>query len=153
VNAAQLTKMRAAKADIRRELAQAWLREIETSGLEKGLPDLASANPDKENPFTWWQAVVTAQKKDKLSFADDWKKVATQFALKEAANTSFNQRNFTILADFRTGAWPDWQVGGQGLRDKPSRNGDFVVAREGDKALAALLPAGAYTHVLSDKLN
>jgi hypothetical protein len=153
VNAALLTKMRAAKGDIRRELAQDWLREIETAGLEKGLPDLASANPDKENPFTWWQAILTAQKKDKLSFADAWKKVVTKFALEEAANSSFNQKDFTILADFRAGAWPDWQVGGQGLRDKPSRNGNFVVALEGDKALSALLPAGAYTHVLSDKLN
>src|SRR5262249_31349505 len=74
-------------------------------------------------------------------------------AREDAERTRFNNENFTILADFRQGAWANWQVSGQGLRGAPSRSGDFALAMNGDRAVATPLPAGAYTHVLSEKLN
>ncbi len=47
----------------------------------------------------------------------------------------------------------DWQIGGQGLMDAASRSGDFVLNSDGDAIVRAILPAGRFTHSLSDKLN
>jgi len=39
------------------------------------------------------------------------------------------------------------------LRSDPGRSGDFALHPEGDTLVRAVLPAGRFTHVLSDKLN
>src|SRR5207302_3878045 len=46
-----------------------------------------------------------------------------------------------------------WQAGGQGLRDGLTRSGDFALVTQGDGLLKAVLPAGCFTHALSDRLN
>jgi hypothetical protein len=151
VNADIIAALRQKKAAIRQELANAWLSGISTIGRDLALP----APTDKElneNPLAWVRLVVDAHKTDKLTLADAWKKVAERFAREDAERTKFNEQ-FTTLADFRAGVWPDWQIAGQALRGTPSRSGDFAVELQGDQAVAKLLPAGAYTHVLSEKLN
>jgi hypothetical protein len=153
VNASVLRKMRAKKAAIRRELADAWLQPLDAARLEKVLTAPADEKSVSESPLTWLRVVIDTQRKDNLSLADAWKKVADRHGREDAERAKFNELNFTTLADFRKGAWPDWQVGGHGLRGKPSTSGDFVVAADGDRAISAILPAGAYTHALSEKLN
>lgn len=39
------------------------------------------------------------------------------------------------------------------MREGAGRSGDFVVLPEGDSLVKAILPAGCFTHALSDKLN
>ncbi len=46
-----------------------------------------------------------------------------------------------------------WQIGGQGLQDAPSSSGDFTINPESETVVRAILPAGRFTHSLSDKLN
>ena len=46
-----------------------------------------------------------------------------------------------------------WQIGGQALRNDSGRSGDFALHPDGDALVRAVLPAGCFTHVLSDKLN
>ena len=46
-----------------------------------------------------------------------------------------------------------WQVGGQGLRDARDPERRFRRQADGDRLLAAVLPAGCFTNALSDKLN
>ncbi len=49
---------------------------------------------------------------------------------------------------------PDpWQVGGQALRHGPGRSGDFALHHDGEALVRAVVPAGCFTHALSDKLN
>ncbi len=67
--------------------------------------------------------------------------------------TQFNDKHFVTLADFRRGGSGDWQAGGHALRASPSRSGDFALQGEGDALVRSILPAGIYTHALSDKLN
>jgi hypothetical protein len=153
VNAAILTKMGETKAAIRRELAQAWLQPIDAARLDKALTALVDEKSVDENPLTWLRFVTSEQQKAKLPIGDAWKKVADRHAREDAERRKFNEKNFTVLGDFGQGAWANWQVSGQGLRGVPSRSGDFALALDGDRAIATLLPAGAYTHVLSEKLN
>jgi len=153
VNADLQQKMRLKKAEIRRELAQAWLRESSPERLEKWLKTFTDDKAPLENPLAVWRRIATTVQKDKkVPLADSWKTVAAEVAREDTERTKFNQ-NFTMYADFRQGTWPDWQIGGQGLRGPPSKPGDLVIAPDGDSALSAILPAGCYTHTVSGKLN
>ncbi|GDY06897.1 hypothetical protein LBMAG52_03830 [Planctomycetia bacterium] len=54
----------------------------------------------------------------------------------------------------RSLAFPDgWHIGGQALRVDPRRGGDFALHPDGDALVRAVLPAGSFTHAVSDKLN
>ncbi len=150
VNAGTLQKMRTIKPTIRRELADAWLH-----ALPQAKDLLAAAKKDMaglEHPLSPLRLVLEAQDKGKLSFADAWKKVADQMSREDAERTKHNEA-YTTLADFRQGTYPTWSVGGQGLRTPPTPSGEFVVAPDGEQAVASILPAGCFTHALSDKLN
>jgi len=46
-----------------------------------------------------------------------------------------------------------WSISGLGLSQGPSRSGEFTLTHEGDQVVAAILPAGLYTNVTSDRLN
>ena len=46
-----------------------------------------------------------------------------------------------------------WQIGGQALRSDPGNSGNFTLHPDGDALVRAVLPAGCFTHTLSDKLN
>jgi hypothetical protein len=78
-----------------------------------------------------------------------------------------HNKQFVLAADFRSYLGPqrpaqerpgepyrfiDFQVDGHGLRE-PSSDGATIVAATGDQALSAILPPGAYTHALSERLN
>ena len=152
INAKTMRAMRDVKKEIRRELAAAWLRPIDAERFDQALTAPANEKTVSENPLWWLRLVVAGQQKENLSFGDAWKKVADRHAQEDAEAVKFNQQ-FETLADFGNGSWSGWQVGGHALRDGPSRSGDFVVAMQGDQAITSLLPAGAYTHVLSEKLN
>jgi hypothetical protein len=147
VNADIRRKLTAMKHAIRRELAVSWLRR--TDGLEGVLlARPVGKEPPMDDALAPWDALSHESEKSP-SFADAWKKVAERFVAESNARTKSNREQFTIFADYRQHKWPDWQVGGQGFGGTPSRSGDFsVTALE-----RGLLPAGAYTHTLSPRLN
>jgi hypothetical protein len=60
--------------------------------------------------------------------------------------------DYVDWADFHQQIPPDWQAGGLGLREGPAASGELVLSPDGP-ALASLLPAGTYTHRLSQRLN
>jgi hypothetical protein len=152
VNAAIQAKMRSLKPAIRRELVQAWLKEVDASRVEKLLAAVTDDKLPMEHPLAVWLQTA-AQRSDKKAVADTISRLADRYAVENAARTKTNAEDFTISADFRSASWPEWQVGGQGLRGTPSHSGDFTIATSGSKAVDAILPAGAYTHSLSERLN
>ena len=172
VNAAIMQKMRATKKAIRQELADVWEKEVEALKNPQTLDKLKDEKRSFENPLTPWQQIALKMQKEKATFAEAWKAVRAEYQKEDAERTKFNEQ-FTMASDFRNSEWPRWKpdarvglppllktgnepsfvVGGQGLRGNPSGSGDFTVAIAGDKALSAILPGGAYTHALSEKLN
>ena len=151
VNVETMRKMRDLKKAIRNELAEVWLKEIELPRLGNALGKLKNDKLPMENPLALWQRIAEKSQQDKAPFAKAWKAVTVEYAKEHAERTKINEQ-FTTRADFRKGAWPDWQVSGQGLRGAPSQPGDFAVAAD-DRAVVAILPGGAYTHAISEKLN
>jgi hypothetical protein len=176
VNAGPMRKLRELKTALRRELGEVWLREAKDVGryllaaeakranrheaaeLAKGLEPrrleswLVALKADKlpsEDVFAPWRALTAAS----TPFPEAWKELAERYAKDERERMTFNEQQFVPFADFRSGTFAGWQTSGLGLRDKPTRSGDFVLVSDGDGLVKMVLPAGAFTHALSERLN
>lgn len=179
VNAAEAGQLKSLKTQIRRELATCWLSEANLIGRYLEAAQVKRANRSDAEQIAHgldparlekWVAALAVEKaplddplepaRRMAAVADDpaavtaaWRKVVDEYTAQDRERNEFNQAQFTTYADFR-GQWPaDWKIGGQGLRDAPARPGDFVLHPDGDQLVKAILPAGAYTHLLSQKLN
>ncbi len=180
VNAPLLERLRKLKDELRKELANVWLQDtqqfarymqaaqarraklpnadelaqgLDAQRLEKWLAVLAIEKLPLEDPFEPWRVLATATQADATMFPAQWRSLADQLASEDRQRREFNQSQFETFADFRGGDVADWQVGGQGLREGASRSGEFVLQPEGESVVRAILPAGVFTHRLSDKLN
>jgi hypothetical protein len=153
VNADVRDAMRSKKQALRQHLADAWLREAEPERVAKWLADLPVNKLPADDPLLLWQQLREVQRTEKIDFAEAFTKVADRIRRDEAERQKAQASDFITLARFQEGAPPNWQSGGQGLRDAHSNAGDFVVAAEGDRAVARVLPAGCFTNRVSDKLN
>ncbi len=157
VNAESIRKMHGIKKAIRGELAGVWLKEIEPTKLAKAMSALKNDKLARENPLSVWRRLTSAQPSEKQAFANAWRIVADEYAKENLERTTFNATDFTkSLMGHLSGKVPktmNWHFDGQGLRGGPTGSGDFTVATSGDQAVSAVLPAGAYTHAISEKLN
>ncbi len=175
VNAEPMQQLRDLKGKLRQEIAEAWLTDARTVGryllaaeakrtnaadagklaegldaqrLEKWIAALKAEKVPLEDPLTPWQTAAAANG----GFVAAWRELAQRVAKEERERREVNQQ-FVTLADFRTGTFADWQVGGMGLRSGTTHSGEFALSAEGDAVVKSVLPAGAFTHTLSEKLN
>jgi mono/diheme cytochrome c family protein len=174
-NARQKQQLRELKGLLRAELAATWSREAQEVGrylraaqaARDKKPDAASLaaglDPARlqawvtalekkgsglEDPLQPWSAAASA-----ADVAAVWTQLAAQYEQESHTRAESNRKSFLPFGDFRNGKPDGWRIDGLGLRDGPCRSGDFVVADEGDGAIATILPAGYYTHSLSQRLN
>ncbi|MBY0524082.1 MAG: PSD1 and planctomycete cytochrome C domain-containing protein [Gemmataceae bacterium] len=178
VNAVPKRRLQDTKPALRKELAELWQRDVKDVGryllaaeaartqradaaeLAKGLDAarlghwiaaLKHDKPSMEDPAAPWLALAGDAAKQKALPAA-WKQIAERYTNEDRQRTEANEKRFVSFADFRRDLGP-WRTTGQGLDDGLSRSGDFTVAPDGDSVVKAVLPAGAFTHSLSDKLN
>jgi hypothetical protein len=176
VNGGPLRKLRELKTAVRRRLGAVWQREAKDVGryllaaqarhsnrpeaaeLAKGLDSrrieswMAALKADKlpsEDILGPWLTLTAAR----APFSVAWKELAERYANETRDRAAFNEKQFETFADFRCGTFADWQTSGLGLRNKPTRAGDFVLAHGGDSLMKMVLPAGVFTHSLSEKMN
>jgi aryl carrier-like protein len=174
VNARELERLGQLKAQIRGKLAQLWLRDAEQTErymlaaaaqrqvrpdadeLAQGLDPqrlaqwaavLRAAGGELDDPFEPWRATIHGP-----AGIATWQNLAEKFTAEDRRRQE-TQSQYTTWADFRTNFPPDWQVGGMGLRSGPAPSGEFVLHPVGDSLVKAVLPAGTYTHAVSEKLN
>jgi hypothetical protein len=157
-NVARLKQLRELKGEIRKELATIWARD--TVDFSRYLAGGSGLDPERKK--RWTAALADKTTPDHIfgpwrasaewsDFNVGWKQLAEQFSKDDKERTDFNKR-FEMLADFTTGT-DGWQVGGLGLRDGPTRAGEFTIHHAGDALVRSVLPAGTFTHSLSEKLN
>lgn len=182
-NAAPLKQLREIKGVLRAKLADQWTNDARQVGrylqaarakranlpyadqlaaacdaarLEKWVAALAVEKAALEDPLEPYRRLA-AVGDDPAAFQAAWQKLTAEYAGEERNRAEFNQSHFIDYADFRAGLAADWQVGGQGLLDGlgrgEGRSGDFAVAAEADALVKSVLPAGCFTHALSEKLN
>jgi cytochrome c553 len=176
VNAAPMQRLRELKVKMRQELGEVWLREardvgryllaaqarqaksadasklaegLDAARIEAWIKALKADKETREDPLSPWRLLAAARSD---AFAAAWKQEAEHFAKEDRERSAFNQ-GFTSFGAFRSGDCAGWQIGGQGLRQGPTRSGDFALNADGDSLVRALLPAGCFTHTLSDRLN
>lgn len=153
---------------------------LDAKRLEKWVAILAAEKVTFDDPFDAWRTLATAP--DTANFADEWKKWTDKFATEVRDRAAFNQQ-FVTFADFRPksdatavltseAAPPDcggtpaeqaaapavptgtgWQAAGRAFLEPPTPAGELVIQPEGDLLVRGILPAGHFTHVISDKLN
>lgn len=179
VNAKPSERLRELKPLIREEVASLWKTQLSdlsqyllaadaqhredgsASSLAAGLDPQRLQNwvaamkiegADPSHPIHPWQRFTAADDP-----ALEWKKLSTEYAAAQQENQTFNRARFQSFGEFHPGAnassATDWRKSGQGLQEGTSRNGDFTVATDGATAIAQVLPAGTFTHHLSEKLN
>lgn len=82
-----------------------------------------------------------------------WFRLRDEYAAEDSRRFRFNADNFDVWADFRTEQASDWRTSGLGLAGGPSRPGEFTLTMDGNNVVSAVLPAGLYTDIFSDRLN
>ncbi len=177
-NATAIARLRELKKELRKELAAVWQgavpqigRYIEAAQAKRAQRADADELAQGLDParLEKWVAALAVEKApledllepcrrlaavaDPAALAGEWKKLQEEYSRQDQERSESNLSQFTPFADFRRELPPDWQVAGQGLREGPSRSGEFVVHADGDALVKAVLPAGRFTHVLSEKLN
>jgi hypothetical protein len=151
VNGGTKRHLRRLKAEIRRELGDLWraeARQVGKSLLARGAAVSKNGKPALEEPLYAWRTL-----RGSADLPAAWRQLAARFTKESKERADFNARHFVPFGDFRTGRLVGWHAAGQGLSDGPSSAGDFAIAGEGDTAVAAVLPAGCFTHTLSQRLN
>jgi hypothetical protein len=164
------------KGQIRSELAKLWLNDARSipryllaaqAALDKrpGAGSLA-AGLDLRRLEKWQKALEAKTEMDDPAFAwrtlhgkrdgdftSVWEKLVRQYGEEQRLRAEFNGRHFVSFGHFRAGRLDGWEAAGQGLQGGAAAPGDIVIACEGEGALTAIQPAGAYTHGLSSRLN
>jgi hypothetical protein len=165
MNASLLKHLKELKEEIRKEQGSVWRQDVgelaryllaaqaHEAGAENA-PDL-SRGLDGERLEEWIDALVTGRE-DLLTpwrnAGTSWRKEAERFQKMQGERAAFNRQHYRTLVDFQHGRLEGWQARGQGLQTGVSA-GDFALHHDGDALFKAVLPAGCFTHTLSDRLN
>lgn len=100
-----------------------------------------------------WSTILCELSVDKNQLGRVWKEIAALYEKESSSRAQFNSRNYASFGDFRSGGFAGWFPDGVGVENTISPAGEFTVACEGNRAVTGVLPAGVYTHVLSERLN
>ena len=105
-------------------------------------------SPEIDHPAWLWSQIDGER-----DFSAQWDTAYATFSDARQANDKFNAEQFIPFADFRDGSETGWTATGQGLRGGRSPSGELTITDDGDDAINSVLPAGRYTHGISQKLN
>ncbi len=145
-NAAVISELRTIKREIQRELLAAW-KNSSGEMVEHLKAILVEERPSKAFPENltalWQRSLKTAL-------------TAEEFQAERLRRKTENQNNLTLIADFTGGdaktGTGGWQWEGAGMQHGLVRDGELIVAEEGDNAISSILPAGRWSHVWSSRL-
>lgn len=173
VNVEPMRKLAELKVTIREQIAERWLADVENVARYLVAADAArrenenagtlSAGLDPKRVEKW----VTALKVEKPSIddplspwlaldgdvAEKWSQQREHYTKQQQVHAAFNEKQFSNYADFRNGTCDEWKSVGHGLRQASAVDGEFCISSEDDSVIGAILPAGRFTHALSQKLN
>lgn len=169
----QAARLHALKGGVREELASLWIREAAATDRyllatrQGAAPDRAGLIParieawraavaspaaDLADPGNPWASIACESGGNPAAFRPTASRVTERYRSEAELRKSHNRETFTPWND-PLAAEGAWRRAGTGLANGVARDGDFLVATAADRAIAGILPAGIYTHLLSDRLN
>ena len=86
------------------------------------------------------------------SWGQQWSELRQEL-VKEQERRVASNGNIAILADFSQRDHAGWAIEGVAAEHGFAKAGDFSVLYDGDAVLQCVLPAGFYSHLVSQKLN
>ena len=143
------------KPRIRAALAEQWLTEAKQFA-EKLLKPSAEWQKkideakEPKHPLHAWHKLRSAKGDE---FSKTWKQLAADFAKSQKALDEQRGRNYAKRWQLGrdTDSLGDWILDGNGLDGTVAMAGAFRVLPSGDRIVDDILPAGVYSHLLSDK--
>ena len=153
------------KRQIRQEMGRLWLEtanhlsandlDAAATFLEQRAIDKQAGHPSPldrvEHPLFLWTR--TTKLEAGKSWHQPWDELGQQLRQEHDRRCAFNQDHFTVFADFSAGPPAEWAVAGSAAEHGFAQAGDFSIHCEGDFALDQILPAGFYSHLISQKIN
>jgi hypothetical protein len=163
VAVAELKQIRDA---VRKQLAEAWQAAIREDALQAATlrhwadsQRAAWKDPKLEDiayPFAQLlesSAADSAKSNGDEAAAERWRRLADEWRSTADERRKQNKAKFQVLADFAQPGFPEnWAVEGDGIQHGYTAEGTPLIALEGDRVVAQLLPRGYHTHALSSKL-
>lgn len=162
-----VSRARKVKREIRAELGKKWLAAIDgardafvavlsTDGdVDDSSNSLAEYLKEKKLGYEEPGYVLRrlAERGAEVDIAALWTILKKEYTAEQIRRAKSNADNFEVWADFSATVQSDWSTSGLGLSHGSCRAGEFTLTHEGDQVVAAVLPTGLYTNVISDRLN
>jgi hypothetical protein len=157
-NAAAIAELKSLRKNIRAELGTLWKKQAAQFGAQ--IKSAFDGNP-------WRAALGQAAKTNQppavesvahpiyklLVESGDWATLKAAWQKERKSRRSWNEKNITVLADFKTAGLPmGWVMEGDGLHHGYVSGGEPLISLVGTNAIERLLPRGYHTHALSSKL-
>lgn len=141
-NLKTINELKKIKNEMRAELAKTW-----KSQHGEIVAKLKSIKPDEKAAAFPESIMAFLQRPDSKPIS------TTQFLQERQRRSQENQTHLKLLADFATpGQENGWRFDGFGMKHGLARDGDFVVADEGNATILHFLPAGRWSHLWSQRL-
>jgi hypothetical protein len=165
----QTKQLQDLKIELRQQLADEWLvatealpgklltalrlkKTAEDQEAETGLQQQLAREKLELHDFVLpLKRIVDQQTPD--SFASIWQELKKEYEVEATVRVEFNAQNFHTWQAFDTDQPSVWRTLGLGLAGDPCSCGEFALPSAGDDMVSAVLPAGLFTHLLSDRLN
>ncbi len=131
------------KKEIRKELAQIWTEDIQAISKDRLAEALKGIDTTKsEHPFHAWQS-------------NQLDETAEALRIEHERRVTFNRKNFEVFGNFTSKHCENtgWGFEGLAIEEGFVSDGDFSILPKGDNVLHKVLPAGFYSHSLSQKFN
>ncbi len=127
--------------------------ELDPERLERWRQVLLKESVDPEGILFPWAAISceTDLSPDRLQAA--WSKLDAYYKREIRARDTFNRSHFLNFGDFRSGSLDGWHPDGIGVKGGTAAGGGLTISTKGLRVLSGILPAGIYTHGLSERLN
>ncbi|MEE2942965.1 MAG: DUF1553 domain-containing protein [Verrucomicrobiota bacterium] len=143
------------KPQIRQALADQWLKEVRDIPAKLGEPSgrwkqLIDGAKDNKNPLHAWHKLRLAKGE---KFVQTWEQLVGEFAKSKESLEAQRQRKYAQRWQFSldSPSFDPWVIDGNGLDGTVAKSGAFRVLSSGERVIDAVLPAGVYSHLLSDK--
>lgn len=128
-----------------------WKEAVEPKEEDKEKDDNRKDKREKEkrlDPLYVWRQLRRAEGE---AFKQKWAALREKWQTSKAAVRARRAFDYEQHWDLRGSQAASWYRHGNGLTSQPSAAGEYNILAEGDRIVGNILPAGIYSHTLSDK--
>ena len=143
-------KLTTLKQNIKNEFVQSWMK-IDLKKALKNTTIKTSSSLQTLDFLMPWKKLHSLQD---MKFSKEWDRLNKQF--KDSKARLELRRQNTHKIHWTLGiqkAYAKWKKSGTGLNEYSSKAGQFSLNFKGEEIIHNIMPAGAYTHLLSTKQN